>query len=279
MSYKFPDNIYFVPIDEYDQWQMENEKIKNGGYFDLTGNLIVKDAKKAAKLYAKAKKLVDQRKHAFKQFQEAAKLGHANAKVWLAYYYTGKDGVEKDVKLSQKYANEAIAQDSMVWNIASKYVSSDGETYVKWARGDKKDFPFKFLYQYKGKEAAEKIMREEADKGVQSAQEILAKELWYGKNIDQNKREATKWMKILAPNNKEMQDYLIVARGEGIYDEDIPDEWYLVDETTFLARQHSQFVVDAANNGNQDAKLAIAGRAGLKKEVENGNHSEFSFFL
>lgn len=103
----------------------------------------------------------------------------------------------------------------------------------------------------------EKELRKRAENGDINAQKELGIKLWTGENITQNKKEAVKWLKAVVDKFKpsttdqmEVHDYLIVAKGEGYYDEPIPYDWY--------GGWRTPFIQNAAKNGNKEAELAMA---------------------
>ncbi len=135
-----------------------------------------------------------------------------------------------------------------------------------WLNGQTENFPLLFLAQFKGKDWARQIMRdtyhyyysypdntiqtmlEAAEEGDADSKKKLAVCLWHGINTPQNKKEAVMWLRMIDNPDNEAQDYLIMAKGEGLYDKEIPNAWY--------EHSHSEALIASAGEGNQEALRA-----------------------
>ncbi len=257
----------FVPKSEYAQYKKEVNTLKSGGLLDYTNSLPVyptdeKSRKKAEKLYSKA-----ERRRSMDLYHEAAQLGHVKAKIEEARWYLKLRANNQNKAMARHLVDELILlEDPAVWDATYDIMSKDGKAYVDWRRGKNQEVPFRFLWSYKGRKIAEQKLRESAEKGSEKAQQELGKMLWHGEYLPQNKKEAIKWILPFAENNHFLRDYVFVAKGEGVYNEEIPDDWY---------NYHpSRLVMDAAKQGNPTAKMLLSyrgDRTDLMKEVEKGN--------
>lgn len=263
----------FVPASEYEQYEKEVNTLKNGGMLDYTHCLPVyptdeKSKKQADKLYEKA-----QRQRLWDLYHEAAQLGHVQAKVKEAQIYMRLKSYNQFRAMAYQVVNELILLENPdIWKATYDIMSNDGKAYVDWRNGVTKDVPFRFLWQYKGKEIAEQKLREGAEAGIESAQKELGKQLWHGGYLAQDKKEAIKWILPFAENDHTLRDYVFVAKGEGVYNGDIKADWY---------NYHpSRLVIEAAENGNMEAKMLLSYRGDMKlikTEVEKGNGKAAEF--
>ena len=280
--YSFPDNIYFVPKDEYTQYKEELERLANDGLLAHSEYALTPrdnmSSKKGDEQYEKGIKYENSRARdkAFKCFHEGAVLGDANSKIKLAEYYLKGYGTEKNQDQSRLLIDELVfTDDPNIWFRVEKMMSQEAKSYVEWRKGKREDIPFKYLLKYKGKKYASDKLREGAESGNVKAQKELGMQLWSGENITQDKKEAVEWLKKtldkfgrLSSDLVDVQDYLIVSKGEGFYDENIPAEWY--------SGHRSQFLRDEAAKGNKEAEFALAfgnyDKSSLRRGVENGDH-------
>ena len=150
--------------------------------------------------------------------------------------------------------------------IAYSNSSTENNNIKMWFKGESENFPLLFLAQFKGKDWARQIMRdtyhynysypdntiqtmlEAAEEGDADSKKKLAVCLWHGINTPQNKKEAVMWLRMIDNPDNEAQDYLIMAKGEGLYDKEIPNAWY--------EHGHSEALIAAAEEGNQEAVRA-----------------------
>lgn len=144
--------------------------------------------------------------------------------------------------------------------------SKENDCIQSWFKGESENFPLLFLAQFKGKDWARQIMRdtyhynysypdntiqtmlEAAEEGDADSKKKLAVCLWHGINTPQNKKEAVMWLRMIDNPDNEAQDYLIMAKGEGLYDKEIPNAWY--------EHGHSEALIASAGEGNQEALRA-----------------------
>lgn len=281
----------FVPQSEYAQYQEEKETIKRGGMLDYTAVVasIPKDAKslkQAESLYQKGLKKHSPHK-AYEAMHAAAQLGSPMAKVEEARFFfsTKNYGSHWLGNVDQSYARQLVdeailSDDPKVWEDAKEMLSEKGKAYIAWKKGETEAFPYRYMREYKGQDVARQIMRDtykyvyeypnaeiqamvkEAEDGDLLAKKKLALTLWHGLNTPANKTEAVKWMRMLDnSSDNQMQDYLIMAKGEGLYDREIPEKWY--------KHNHSSVLVAAAEAGNPEAIRAKNANAEVRKQEED----------
>ena len=256
-----------VPMSEYSQYENELNTLKNGGMLDYTRSLPKyptddKSRKKAEKYYEKGEKYGH-----MDDYHEAAQLGHPMAKAKEARMHMKLRTNTQNEAMARQMVNELILlDDPKIWEATYDIMSKDGKAYVDWCQGKTKDVPFRFLWQYKGREIAEQKLKEGAEAGVTSAQKELGKQFWHGQYITHNKKEAVKWILPLAKDDQTLRDYVIVAKGEGLYEGNIPTDWYNHEPT--------QLVKEAAKQGNKEAQFLLSNRGDKKElmsEIEKGN--------
>ena len=247
----------FIPKSEEKQYDAE---VKAGllNYVPYLAS-IPKDPHtlaKAEKIYQKA--LKDEGKdhplQTLKSLHEAALMGHAKAKIAEARYYAqGKCG-KTDKKRAQLLVDELLlTDDPEIWKESADLMSNDGKAYVAWRKGETKEVPFRYLYQYIGKDIALEKLREQALSGDAKAQKYISNLLWSGRDVPQDKLEAVKWAAMLCADDIDMRDRLIIAKGEGLYTEEIPLSYYMENNRN----DYDEKLKNAAKDGNKEAEWAM----------------------
>ena len=246
-----------IPESEKAQYDQEVETRNKGGLLDytpITRNIPTdaKTLKQAKVLYKKGHKLSmkwNKEDEAYQNLHAAAMMGNAMAKVEEAKCFEEGNGTKKDRLRAQQLADEAVlSDDPAVWKAASGMLSKRALAYVAWRQDETKPLPWEYITEYKGVESFMKELRESAEKGVTTSQKGLAIMLWNVEKNRQAKQEAVKWLSNICENDHEVQDYLIVAKGEGLYNNAIPEEWY--------KHTHNDLLYAAAKQGNKEAQLA-----------------------
>ena len=261
----------FIPEAEKGQYDAETQCLKNGGLLNYIPYLasIPKDAQtlaKAEKIFQKAKK-DEEKNHPFQTLQslhEAALMGHAKAKIAEASYYAqGKCG-KTDKKRAQQLVDELLlTDDPQIWNESANLMSDDGKAYVSWRKKETKDVPFRYLYQYVGSDIALEELHKQALSGDAKAQKYISNLLWSGKYVPQDKREASKWAAMLCAEDIDMRDRLIIAKGEGLYTEEIPLYYYMEKNRNDRDKQ----MKEAAKNGNKEAEWTMLVRDNFQSKL------------
>lgn len=125
-------------------------------------------------------------------------------------------------------------------------------------------FPFKRSFEMRSEFAVDKV-KAKAEAGDKQAAVSWAKYLYNDIATSESKKEAVAlWDK--ASDLAFSQDMLIIAKGEGMYDKDIPKEWY-------MQRSHTRELLQAAENGNPEAQFT----KGIEYDLSN-NDSRMSWY-
>lgn len=160
-----------------------------------------------------------------------------------------------------------------VWNIIAKDGWKDfckkhpdaayARDFANWKLNPKIEKPFETSFNM-GSDRAVQRMNELRDEDNQWAQELIARCEWTGENkaVRQNKQKAIAFFEKTS-EREFCQDMLIIAKGEGLYNKTIPDEWY-------MRKSHCDLVKQAAENGNKEAQFT----RGLELDQKNNNERE-----
>lgn len=213
-------------------------------YFDGRGG-VQKNLNEAARLFAMAVECP----------YEAEEIYKAIVNDDNEYFYTTVKSGWRETKrvltdFSKTYPDAAYALD-----------------YAKWKLNPNIDNPFEQSLKLNSDKAGIRIAQLAAE-GNKWAQEQLVVYLWTGTNkgIKQDKQKAVDYCKQ-NKDKKLCQDILILAKGDGMYSEKIPSDWY-------MRKTHSSIVKEEANKGNAEAMFTL----GVENEVNKNETARNEYY-
>ena len=196
---------------------------------------------------------------------------YSRALMNIASYHVYGKGVPKDLNKAARIVAERI--DNLIGEYDYVYNQMDNNGLISHA-SDNSDvayvldfletkgcgkssqaYPFQRSFEMRSDLAIDKV-KAQATSGNKEAAVAWAKYLYYDIATEESKKEA---VAIWSDNTDKVlsQDMLIVAKGEGLYSNTIPKEWY-------LNRNHTRELYSAAKNGNREAQFTMGIEYDLK---------------